>query len=219
MSNNLSLTNTRDIKANNIYLNYLNDIKNILEIFALKNDLTDIIGLPPETLDTIQKLAEALGNRPDFFNYVDQQLALKRNVLDSYDKNYINTLILNYYTKTQIDSSLLLKSDKLTTYNKIEANNLLSLKQNNLIFPPTTEGGANGWFAIDNQFTVRKILGISPIISYIELDIDNPASINEIRISLDQNLTTLTNYYTKTQTDTLITNLIGNAPALLNTLN
>ena len=86
MSNNLSLTNTRDIKCNNIYLNYLNDIKNILEIFALKNDLTDIIGLPPETLDTIENLAEALGNRPDFFNYVEQQLALKRNVIDSYDK-------------------------------------------------------------------------------------------------------------------------------------
>ena len=83
MSNNLSLTNTRDIKCNKIYLNYLNDIKNVLEIFALKNDLTEIIGLPPATLDTIQKLAEALGNNPDFFNYVDQQLLLKRNVIDS----------------------------------------------------------------------------------------------------------------------------------------
>ena len=74
---NLSLTGLRDIKCNNIFLNYLNDIKNVLEIFALKNELTDIIGLPPATLDTIQKLAEALGNNPDFFNYVEQQLALK----------------------------------------------------------------------------------------------------------------------------------------------
>ena len=65
--NGLSLTNSRDIKCNNIYLNYLNDIKNILEIFALKNDLTSIIGLPPSTLDTIQKLAAALGDNPDFF--------------------------------------------------------------------------------------------------------------------------------------------------------
>ena len=61
---NLSLTNTRNITANNIYLNYLNDIKNILEIFALKNELSDIIGLPPSTLDTIQKLAAALGTTP-----------------------------------------------------------------------------------------------------------------------------------------------------------
>ena len=62
----LSLTNSRDIKANNIYLNFDNDIQNILQIFALKNELTDIIGLPPATLDTIQKLADALGNNPDF---------------------------------------------------------------------------------------------------------------------------------------------------------
>ena len=65
--NGLSLTNSREIKANNIYLNFDNDIKNILQIFALKNELTDIIGLPPATLDTIQKLAAALGDNPDFF--------------------------------------------------------------------------------------------------------------------------------------------------------
>ena len=64
--NGLSLTNSREIKANNIYLNYDNDIKNILQIFALKNELADIIGLPPSTLDTLQKLADALGNNPDF---------------------------------------------------------------------------------------------------------------------------------------------------------
>ena len=37
-NNGLSLTNTRDVKANNIYLNYDSDIKNILEIFA-SNDI------------------------------------------------------------------------------------------------------------------------------------------------------------------------------------
>ena len=93
--NGLSLTNSREIKANNIYLNYDNDIKNILQIFALKNELTDVIGLPPETLDTLQKLADALGNNPDFFNYVNQQLALKRNVIDSYD-DIIESKSINY---------------------------------------------------------------------------------------------------------------------------
>ena len=39
--NGLSLTNTRDLKANSIYLNYDNDIKNILEIFSLKNEITN----------------------------------------------------------------------------------------------------------------------------------------------------------------------------------
>ena len=53
-----------------------------------------------------------MGNNPDFFNYVNQQLILKRNVADSYDKNYINTLITNYYNKAEADTNLSLKSDK-----------------------------------------------------------------------------------------------------------
>ena len=46
MSNNLSLTGLRDIKCNNIFLNYLNDIKNLLDVFALKNEISAVIGLP-----------------------------------------------------------------------------------------------------------------------------------------------------------------------------
>ena len=141
--NNLSLTNTRDIKANSIYLNYLNEIKNILDIFALKNDLIDVIGLPPSTLDTLQKLAAALGDNPDFFNYVNQQLALKRNVSESYDKNYINTLILNYYTKTQTNNALALKANQATTYNKTEIDKSLSLKANQATTYTKTETYAN----------------------------------------------------------------------------
>ena len=76
----LSLTNSRDIKCNNIYLNYNNDIKNILEIFSFKSDISDITGLPPATLNTLQELANAMNNNPDFFNYVNQQSNLKRNI-------------------------------------------------------------------------------------------------------------------------------------------
>ena len=71
-------------------------ILNILDLFAFKNEINNITGLPPSTLNTLQKLAEALGGNPDFFNFVNQQLSLKRNIADSYDKNYINTLITNY---------------------------------------------------------------------------------------------------------------------------
>jgi hypothetical protein len=73
-------------------------------LFSQKNEINSLIGLPPDTLNTLQKLATALNNNPDFFNYVNQQLFLKRNVADSYDKNYINTLITNYYNKTQVDT-------------------------------------------------------------------------------------------------------------------
>ena len=82
----LSLTNSRDIKCNQIFLNYNNDIKNILDIFAYKSDISDITGLAPDTLNFLHELANALNNNPNFFNYVQEQLNLKRNITDSYDK-------------------------------------------------------------------------------------------------------------------------------------
>ena len=39
-----------------------------------KNDIPNITGLPPATLNTLQKLAESLNNNPEFLNYVNQQL-------------------------------------------------------------------------------------------------------------------------------------------------
>ena len=129
----LSLTNSRDIKCNTIFLNYNNDIKNILDIFSLKSDISSITGLPPETLNTLQELANALNNNPDFFNYINNQLNLKRNISDSYDKTYIDTLINLYYSKTQSDALLnnkLNASDISNYYNKSESNTLLNNKLN-----------------------------------------------------------------------------------------
>ena len=129
----LSLTNSRDIKCNSIFLNYNNDIKNILDIFSFKSDISDITGLPPSTLNTLQELAAALNNNPDFFNYVNQQLLLKRNISDSYDKTYINTLINLYYTKTQSDALLNNKlnlSEISNYYTKRQSDVLLNTKLN-----------------------------------------------------------------------------------------
>ena len=100
----LNLLKTKNVKANNIYVNYDGNILNILDLLAFKTEITNITGIPPSTLNSIEKVATALNNNPDFFNYVNQQLTLKRNISDSYDKNYINTLITNYYNKTQVDT-------------------------------------------------------------------------------------------------------------------
>ena len=124
----LSLTNSRDIKCNSIFLNYNNNIENILNIFSFKSDISNITGLAPETLNTLQELATAMGNNPDFFNYVNQQLNLKRNISDSYDKTYIDTLINLYYTKLQVDNALNTKlnlTEITNYYTKLQTDNLL----------------------------------------------------------------------------------------------
>ena len=58
----LSLTNTRDVQSNNIYVNYDGIIINILDLFSQKNEITN--------------------NTNDF----NEQLNLKRNIADSYTK-------------------------------------------------------------------------------------------------------------------------------------
>ena len=47
----------------------------------------------------------------------------------------------------------------------------------------------------------RRLVGAQPIRTFIELDLNNPSSINDAHIGLDMDLTGLTNYYTKTETD------------------
>ena len=80
-------------------------------------------------------------------------------------------------------------------------------------------------------------VGAQPIRTFIDLDFASPSSINDVQIGLDMDLTGLTNYYTKTETDNnlllkadktitytktevdnRIANLVDSAPAALNTL-
>ena len=74
------------------------------------------------------------------------------------------------------------------------------MKRNEWLFP--SNEGSNGWGVIaDSTNTVRRIVGAQPIRTFIELDLNNPSSINDVQIGLDMDLTGLTNYYIKTETD------------------
>ena len=75
--NGLSLTGTHDAIFNHLSLIFENDVKDIFSIFALKGDITNITGLPPDTLNTLQKLADALGDRPDFFLLYYKSIGIK----------------------------------------------------------------------------------------------------------------------------------------------
>ena len=60
----------------------------------------------------------------------------------------------------------------------------LALKQNKSSFP--SNEGSHGWGVIENSTdTVRRIVGAQPIRTYIELDFNNPSSINDVQIGLD----------------------------------
>ena len=74
----VSLTNSIDIIANSVSVvqNYV--IANILGI------IYQITGLTPETLDTLQKLAESINNDNTFYSTINNQLASKAISADVY---------------------------------------------------------------------------------------------------------------------------------------
>jgi hypothetical protein len=144
MSRTLNLNNTENIICDTIHLIKDNKLIDIIDLFLSKSDASDIVGLPPDTLNTLQEIANSIGNDADFFNTITTQISQKRNITDSYDKTYINDLISLYYTKTEINTNLEMKLDKSVIdsyydkiiidmlldnyYNKTDLNDRLSLK-------------------------------------------------------------------------------------------
>jgi hypothetical protein len=128
-----------------------------------------------------------------------------------------------------------LKANQSTTYTKTEVDSNLAFKHK-LLFP--SNEGSNGWGVIaDSTNTARRIVGAQPIRTFIEFDLNNPSSINEVQIGLDMDLTGLTKCYnktgngnnlllaadgsithTKSEVGNRIANLVDSAPAMLNAL-
>ena len=60
----LSLTNSEDIIANSVSI--INSKGQLVDLIQLLGET--FIGLPPDTLDTLEKIATAIDNDPSFFN-------------------------------------------------------------------------------------------------------------------------------------------------------
>ena len=87
----------------------------------------------------------------------------------------------NYYTNTEVNTSLALKQDKL-------------------IFP--SENTFDGWRLVSSDNIVRRLIGDDKIQVAGVLDLATGSnSITDIKIGLNTNLIGLTNYYTKTEVD------------------
>ena len=67
MSRALNLNNTEQIICDSIFLIKGDDIKNIYDLSSSKCDAADIVGLPPETLNTLQEIANSTGNDAGLF--------------------------------------------------------------------------------------------------------------------------------------------------------
>ena len=70
-----------------------------------------------------------MGNDANFFNTINTPINLKRNILDSYDKTYIDKLISNHYTIPEINTNMALQLDASIInfyYDNSSVDNLIS---------------------------------------------------------------------------------------------
>lgn len=160
----------------------------------------------------------------------------KRNIADSYTKTEINSALLlkrdyeDSYSATQVNGLLETKRDVISSYSNTEVDTALNLKQN--VMSALTGDGVSLFFST-TQLS-KLIAGSNITIARIL----NPGQSDDGQIQITANVdgvASLTNYYTKTQsdnnyynkslvytkteTDTAIANLVDSAPATLNTLN
>ena len=81
----VSLSNSIDIIANSVSIVQDNRLVNILDL------ISQITGLAPATLNTLQKLAESMNNDNRFYNTINTQLASKANSTDVYTRSVTYT--------------------------------------------------------------------------------------------------------------------------------
>ena len=98
----VSLTNPNDIIANSVSIVQDNRLVNILEL------MSQITGLAPATLNTLQEFAASINNDNTFYNTINTQLASKANSADVYTRSPT-------YTQDQINSALSRKQASITT--------------------------------------------------------------------------------------------------------
>jgi hypothetical protein len=81
----VSLTNSNDLVVNSLSLVEEDKVIDGTELFLSKLDAIDnIVGLAPETPNTVAKLGEAINNDSNFYQSLITDLSFKANTLDTY---------------------------------------------------------------------------------------------------------------------------------------
>jgi hypothetical protein len=74
MVKQLSLTNSEDIVCHSVHIINGDDLQDIFDVFLLKTEAGDIVEIPPDTLNTLQEIADAINNDPNFFQTINNRI-------------------------------------------------------------------------------------------------------------------------------------------------
>ena len=86
----VALTNSKDIVANSVSIVDYNKVVDIMVLIGEINSvITYVIGKPPLTMNTLEKIYQAINNDPQFYRMIVSMINSKLH----------STTISNYYTK------------------------------------------------------------------------------------------------------------------------
>ena len=86
----VALTNSKDIVANSVSIVDYNKVVDIMGLIGeISSVITYVIGKPPVTMNTLEKIYQAINNDPQFYRMIVSMINFKLH----------STTISNYYTK------------------------------------------------------------------------------------------------------------------------
>ena len=100
----LSLNNTESVIADSIHLIVGNELKNIFDIFATIDDLSNVTGFGSTIINNITSIANQIPNNTNWYQDILDELNLKAYISQTYSRTYIDNLIANYYDKNDVDA-------------------------------------------------------------------------------------------------------------------
>ena len=213
---NVSLSGVKEIIADSVSLIEGNEIINIKDKFydrsTVNTMLSSVIGLPPETLNSLEKVSNALDDDPNFFTTINGKFDNKQNKLIlgtpiTGSQNLLNTttsklknIVASNLTLTTDDNNLTITG--INAYTKTETDVELNKKQVTLVV------GASAVSGLQQPILSTNI-------------IKNILAGTGITLSSGTNNITITGIdaYSKSAVDTKFSDLINSAPSTMDTLN
>ena len=219
----INLTNRNDIECDSLTIINNNGRMNVgTSITNLNNTVNSVTGIPIETLNSIQKIGEAIDNDPQFFTNINNKIDNKQNKFLIADASVLpaNTSHLFDENNTGFRAINVSAPLSITTHNyEYVSINCDSYDKENIDNKLTT---------INTNINAKQATLVAglPAVSGLQQSILSGATIKNIiagtGISLASGVNNITitgiDAYTKSAVDTKISDLIGSAPAVLNTL-
>ena len=191
----LALNNTESVIADNICVLVNTELKNIYDIFATIADLNNVTGFDQNTINILTNIANAIGNNSNWYQDILDALNLKAFISQTYSRVYIDNLISNYYNKTQVDA---LTGPQAYTYTTV------------LQFQDVSNLGINTLSIIGStNINIKNNTNVSLMdFSQYAVEVHPPFKTYSTITSVGN--ATFPNIYTKTEVDTLLSNLSSN---------